>query len=124
MPKSAGVERSKTSYIPVINHIGHFDTPKSAGVERSKTSYIPRVTNTRDFDAEKFISPVSAGVTRSNTQIIPARPSPHATIGGQFRSLSIRKPGTSTHVPSQGAHFKSNKKLNINVTFRWDTTSK
>lgn len=56
--------------------------------------------------------PVSADLTRKRTQITPSRPSPNATIGGQapFQGLSKRRPGaTTTHGPSKGAHFKSNK---------------
>jgi len=96
MPKSAGVERSKTSYIPGMNLTGRFSLSKSAGVERSKMSYIPG-TNTQDSGPEKFISPMDAGVRRNNTQIIPARASPNATIGGQgqVRSLNIRKLGAT-----------------------------
>ena len=136
MPRSAGVERSKTSYIPGTKLIGRSDMPKSAGVERSKTSYIPGmsltgrsdmsisagversktyipVTNPQDSRPEKLISPTGAGLRRNNTQIIPARASPNAIIGGQgqVRSLSIRKPGATAlpQVSPQGAHFKSNQ---------------
>jgi len=94
MPKSAGVERSKTSYIPGTSLTGRSDMSKSAGVERSKMPYIP-VTNPQDSGPEKFISPTGAGVRRNNTQITPARASPNATIGGQVRSMSIRKPGAT-----------------------------
>ena len=87
--------------------------PRSAGVERSKTSYIPTM-NTHDSDYNRLISPrmaepLSPSLTRKHTQITPARPSPNATIGGQtqFRSSSRRRPGATA--ASKGAHFKSNK---------------
>jgi neutrophil cytosolic factor 2 len=75
------------------------DMPRSAGVERSKTSYLP-TANTLDSDFIKLISPrmaepMSAGLTRKQTQITPSRPSPNATIGGQLlsRDSSKRRPG-------------------------------
>jgi len=78
------------------------DLPRSAGVERSKTSYLPTV-NTLDPDFIKLISsrttePMNAGLTRKQTQITPARPSPNATIGGQplFRDSSKRRPGATS----------------------------
>ena len=85
--------------------------PRSAGVERSKTSYIPTM-NPNDFNkliSPKMAEPTSAGLTRKHTQITPARPSPNATIGGQtqFRDSSKSRPGAT--VTSKGAHFKSNK---------------
>ena len=86
--------------------------PRSAGVERSKTSYIP-TTNSHDSDFNKLMSPnmaqpMSADLTRKHTQITPARPSPKATIGGQtqFNGSSKRRPGAiAAHGPSNGAHF-------------------
>lgn len=79
--------------------------PRSAGAEQSKASYIP-VTTTENSGPEIFISPTRAGVTRNNTQIIPAHPSRNATIGGQsqVRSLSMRRPGVIT--PPKGAHLQ------------------
>lgn len=95
--------------------------PKSSGVERSKTSYTPP-TDTQDSGPERLISPRMAqptnpSVMRNNTQITPARPSPNATIGdlqGQVRGLSIRRPGATSNntlpfVPAKGSHFKLNK---------------
>jgi len=81
------------------------DMPRSAGVERSKTSYLPTANtgNTLDSDFMKLISPrmvepMSAGLTRKQTQITPARPSPNATIGGQslIRDPSKRRPGATS----------------------------
>ena len=84
--------------------------PRSAGVERSKTSYLPTV-NTLDSDFIKLISPrmaepMSAGLTRKQTQITPARPSPNATIGGQlFRESSKRRPGPTSAQGFKGARI-------------------
>ena len=87
--------------------------PRSAGVERSKTSYLPNV-NKLDSDVNKIISPrmaepMSASLARKQTQITPARPSPNATIGGQplLRDPSIR--GVTSPQVSKGAYFRSNK---------------
>lgn len=89
--------------------------PRSAGVERSKTSYLP-TANAPDPDFIKLISPrmaepMSAGLTRKQTQIIPARPSPNATIGGQplLRDPSKRRPGATSAQGPKGAHFRSNE---------------
>lgn len=101
--------------------------PKSAAVERSKTSYTP-ATETQDSGPKKPILPqvtqsMNPSVTRNNTQITPARPSPNATIGGQgqVRGLSIRRPGATpmnalpSVTPSKGADFKLDKELYINL---------
>jgi neutrophil cytosolic factor 2 len=88
--------------------------PRSAGFERSRTLYTPTM-NTHDTDfnhltSPRMAEPMSAGLTRKYTQITPARPSPNATIGGpQFGDSRKHRPGASSaHVPSNGAHFKSN----------------
>ncbi|KAF8813751.1 NADPH oxidase regulator NoxR [Phlegmacium glaucopus] len=85
---------------PVKDDIEPTDIPKSAGFERSKSSYTP--SNTQDSGTERLQSnrmapPKSAGVTRNNTQITTARPSPNAFIGGQSqaRGSSIRRPGAT-----------------------------
>jgi len=97
---SANLIRSAT-VPPVTSPSESIDMPKSAAVERSKTSYTP-ATDTQDSGPKKPISPkvtqpLSPNVTRNNTQITPARPSPNATIGGQgqVRELSIRRPGAT-----------------------------
>ena len=97
------------------DHIGQFDIPRSAAVERSKTSYLP-TTNTLDSDFNKVISPRKAEfknaiLTRKRTQITPARPSPNATIGGQqqFRDSSKRRPGAIAAHDPKGAHSRSNE---------------
>jgi len=103
---SANLLRSAT-VPPVVSPSKQTDIPKSAGVERSKTSHTP-VTNTQD-SGPQMIQPMSPGVTRNNTQITPARPSPNATIGGQsqVKGLSIRKPGaTPTNAPPSVAPVK------------------
>lgn len=88
--------------------------PRSAGIERSKTSY-PPTANTLDSDFIKLLSPrmaepMSAGLTRRQTQITPARPSPNATIGGQpFKDSSKRRPGATSAQSPKGAHFRLSK---------------
>jgi hypothetical protein len=100
--------------------------PRSAGVERSKTSSLP-IANTLDSDFIKLISPrmaepMSAGLTRKQTQITPARPSPNATIGGQslFRDSSKRRPGATSAQGPKGAYFRLNKsKYRRFLKMRW-----
>ena len=84
--------------------------PRSAGVERSKTSYPTMNTDFYNLTPPRMAESMSAGLTRKHTQITPARPSPNATIGGpHFGDSSKHRPGAhSSHVPSNGAHFKSN----------------
>jgi len=78
---------------------------RSAGVERSKTAFLPS-TSSRDSPGSGKIPPPSSmqpmgvSVTRSNTQITPGRPSVNATIGGPVRGLSVRKPGASPSSPN------------------------
>ena len=92
--------------------------PRSAGVERSKTSFLP-TANTPDSDFIKLISPrlaepMSAGLTRKQTQITPARPSPNATIGGPLpRDSSKRRPGAMSAQGPKGAHFRYQVKIKI-----------
>jgi len=96
---SSNLLRSAT-VAPVMSS-RQFDMPRSAGVERSKTSYLP-TGNTLDSDLMRLISPrmepMSGGLTRKQTQITPARPSPNATIGGQplSRDSSRRRPGATS----------------------------
>lgn len=80
------------------------DGPRSAGLERSKTTPAPAPQSAREIGKTGVPSPkgsdfLGAGLARSNTQITPARPSPNATVGGPMRSLSIRKPGASPSNP-------------------------
>ncbi|KAF8160854.1 NADPH oxidase regulator NoxR [Crassisporium funariophilum] len=90
---------------PVMPPYKSTEGPRSAGVERSKTAFLPS-TSTRDdlgsgrIPSPKSAQPMGASVSRSNTQITPGRPSVNATIGGPVRGLSVRRPGASPRNPS------------------------
>lgn len=78
------------------------EMPRSAGVERSKTT-INVPANARELTSPSR-GPMSAGasIARSNTQITPGRPSPNAGMRppGSTRGLSIRRPGGGS--PNRG----------------------
>jgi len=103
---STNLLRSAT--VPPVMSPRQFDMPRSAGVERSKTSYSPTL-NTHDSFFSKLLSPkmaepTSAGLSRKHTQITSSRPSPNATIGGQ--GSSKRRPSaTAAHSKDEMAEF-------------------
>ncbi len=79
--------------------------PRSAGVERAKTSPIGSApASAREVSSNnRFPVNPAPGVARSNTQITPGRASANAAIGGPVRGLSVRRPGASPGTANQPA---------------------
>ncbi|KAF9476353.1 NADPH oxidase regulator NoxR [Pholiota conissans] len=99
---NSGLLRSAT-VPPVMPTLQVPDGPKSAGVERAKTTPANPPMSARETSNIRLAPPISSpdvGVARSNTQIIPARPSPNASIGGPVRGLSVRRAGASPSNPA------------------------
>jgi len=76
------------------------DGPRSAGVERSKTTINVMPANREGRPVSPKDAAGATNISRSNTQITPGRPSPNASIGGPVRGLSVRRPGASPNNPA------------------------
>jgi len=97
---SAGSNLLRSATVPPVMPATKLsDGPRSAGVERSKTTV--GSTTLRPISPKE--GNPGASIARSNTQITPARPSPNASIGGPVRGLSVRKPGASPNNPTAPA---------------------
>ncbi|KJA20777.1 hypothetical protein HYPSUDRAFT_42870 [Hypholoma sublateritium FD-334 SS-4] len=101
---SNGLLRSAT-VPPVMPAMRVAEGPRSAGVERSKTTPMgnPPASAREASSNNRFPVNPAPGVARSNTQITPGRASANASIGGPVRGLSLRRPGGSPGTSIQPA---------------------